>query len=128
MGGEPVSHFEGRVRPSGSGNDSFDVPRVGRSGRRRACQEGPHGLTRIRTADSDPIGSDEEDKESVVTQKFLRANLQPEFAHLPKGYRKGHFQVRECFLHEESRLKEEQIRDYIEGCDRNCSCPILTLR
>ena len=53
--------------------------------------QGSRVHAQIRAADPESIGSDEADKRSVVTQRFLRSKLQQEFAHLRKRYWRRHF-------------------------------------
>jgi putative transposase len=63
-----------------------------------------------------------------VPQKFLRSKLQQEFAHLRKRYWGRHFWARGYFCAgDPGRVTEEQIRDYIEGHDREPPDPDFTV-
>ena len=114
----PISRSEGEGCPSGAGADPSDVPRPGRSDRERARWQGPRARVGVGSAHGESFESDEADKRSIVTQRFLRSKLQQEFAHLRKRYWGRHFWARGYFCATSGRLTEEQIRNYIEGHDQ----------
>jgi len=68
----PIPRFEGGSGPSGAGTDPSDVPRPGCSDRERAHRQGSCTHSCIESADSEPLGSDEADKRSVVAQTAAR--------------------------------------------------------
>ena len=91
--------------------------------------QGSCAHTRVDSADRKPLRSDEADKRSVVTQRFLRSKLQQEFAHLRKRYWGRHFWARGYFCAGGSgRVTEEQIRNYIEGHDQEPPDSDFTVR
>ena len=80
--------------------------------------QGPRARVGVGSTHGESFESDEADKRSIVTQRFLRSKLQQEFAHLRKRYWGRHFWARGYFCATSGRLTEEQIRNYIEGHDQ----------